>query len=264
MTPSDRSFVFVGGLHRSGTSVIYHTIGTHPKISRLTDTCVLEDEGQFLQSVYPKDQELGGPERFGLHVSAHLTESSPLVSTAKKELFRAWSPYWDLSKHYFCEKTPSNIVRSRFLQAVFPTSSFIFVSRHPVAYALATLKWNHRVLLPIMIENWLACQGHLKQDLPHLRRSLVLRYEEINLHPERTCQEIEEFLGLRPGMDASLIKQGLNDPYFSSWQRKNYRRGPNWWGTVAKRYWNEMEIGYVEWRYERAINTFGYSFHELA
>ena len=119
---------------------MYHTIGTHPKISRLTGTCVLEDEGQFLQSVYSKDKELGGPERFGLNVSAHLTESSPLVSTAKKELFRAWSPYWDLSKHYLCEKTPEQHRAIEISSAGIPTSSFIFVSRHPAAYALATLK----------------------------------------------------------------------------------------------------------------------------
>jgi Sulfotransferase family len=169
-----------------------------------------------------------------------------------------------MSKPYLCEKTPSNIVRSRFLQAVFPKSSFIFVSRHPAVYALAVLKWNHRVLLPTMIENWLACERTLKEDLPYLRRYLVLRYEEMSLHPERTCRDIEKLLELDPKMDTSLIKQGLNNPYISSWQAKDYRRGPNWWRTVAKRCLNEMEIAYIEWRYERAINAFGYSFHELA
>src|SRR5207249_5367403 len=53
-TPGDHRFVFVGGLHRSGTSLMARTIAGHPEVSAFTGTGVPEDEGQHLQTVYPK------------------------------------------------------------------------------------------------------------------------------------------------------------------------------------------------------------------
>src|SRR5262245_29339768 len=107
---------------RSGTTALARLVGSHPKISSLTNTGVPWDEGEYLQSVYPKEDAYGGGGRFGLHPDSHLTEHSPRTADAGERLFAAWSPYWDLSKPILCEKTPANIVRTRFLQAVLPNS----------------------------------------------------------------------------------------------------------------------------------------------
>lgn len=65
----------------------------HPAISGLRDTGVKEDEGQHLQSVYPKAKVYGGPGRFALDQRSHLTETSPLVTEANAQaLFDAWAP----------------------------------------------------------------------------------------------------------------------------------------------------------------------------
>jgi hypothetical protein len=72
--------LFIGGLHRSGTSLIHRCISRHPQVAGFHDTGVLEDEGQYLQSVYPLGQAYGGPGRFALDPRCHLTESSALVS----------------------------------------------------------------------------------------------------------------------------------------------------------------------------------------
>ena len=259
-------FVFMGGMPRSGTSATYNLVGTHPKVSQLTSTGVGEDEGQFLQSVYPKEADLGGPARFGLSPEAHLTEDSPLLAGAAGRLFAAWSPYWDLSKPVLCEKSPANSIRSRFLQAAFPNSSFIFVSRHPIAYALAIRKWNYpdyRAPLTLLIRNWLACQRRLAEDIPHLKRHLLLRCEEITIDPQACTRRIERFLELPPGMDASLLKSGMSTRYFRSWNARDYRKGPHPLRNVLKRIWCEAEVRYIEQRYEREINAFGYSFKDL-
>jgi hypothetical protein len=259
-------FVFMGGMPRSGTSPAYRLVGTHPHVSRLTDTGVGEDEGQFLQSVYPKEDALGGPARFGLHPDAHMTERSPLLAGAAERLFAAWSPYWDTSKPVLCEKSPANLLRSRFLQAAFPNSSFIFVSRHPVAYALAIRKWRYedfKAPLSLLIRNWLACQRTLAEDLPHLRRSLQLHYDDVTREPVPWTRKIEDFLGLEPGMDASVFKGGFNNRYFRSWTKRQYRDGPQPLRNLVKRLWCEAEVQFVERRFEREINEFGYSFREL-
>lgn len=262
----DHRFVFIGGMPRSGTSAVYQLVGTHPRISRLTNTNVGEDEGQFLQSVYPKEEALGGPARFGLHPQAHLTESSPRAAGAAASLFAAWSPYWDLSRPVLCEKSPANTLRSRFLQAAFPASSFIFVSRHPVAYALAIRKWRYedfKAPLSLLIRNWLACQRTLAEDVPHLDRSLVLRYDDLAREAPLWTRKIEEFLALEPGMDPGIFKGGFNSRYYESWSKRQYRDGPQLLRNRLKRLWCEAEVTYVERRYEKEINAFGYSFREL-
>lgn len=266
MSSASHRFLFIGGLHRSGTTAVCQLVGAHPKVSRLTDTGQIEDEGQFLQSVYPIDNALGGAERFALHPEAHMTENSPLLPGAGQKLFDAWAPFWDVSKPLLCEKTPANMVRSRFLQAAFPGSSFIFVSRHPVACALAIRKWEYalyRAPLALLIRNWIACHRTMAQDLPHLQRSMVIRYEDFTADPASGCRAIEDFLEIGPGLDASRVRAGLNRPYFDMWAQRTFRKGPQRWRNVLKRIWCEAEARYIETRYERAINAFGYSFGDV-
>ena len=265
MSISDHRFVFIGGMPRSGTSAVYQLVGSHPAISRLTNTDAPEDEGQYLQSVYPKGIELGGPARFGLDPRGRLTEQSPLVAGAGEALFRAWAPYWDLSKPVLCEKTPHNITRSRFLQAAFADSSFIFVSRHPIAYALAIRKWenNRRIPLAVSISNWLACYRAMNEDLPHLKRSLVVRYDDLAADPVSWTHRIEKFLDVGPGMDTGVFRAGHNDRYARSWSARTYRDGSDRMRNAIKRLVSGVEAQYIASRYEREINVFGYSFHEI-
>ena len=56
-----RQLVFVGGLHRSGTSLVHRCLAGHPRVSGFRDTGVWEDEGQHLQTVYRPAAAHGGP-----------------------------------------------------------------------------------------------------------------------------------------------------------------------------------------------------------
>jgi hypothetical protein len=212
--------VFVGGLHRSGTSLMTELVASHPQASRLRATGVPEDEGQHLQDVYATAMRLGGPGRFAFSPRAHLTE--PTIEDARdagSRLLASWRPYWDLSKPVLVEKSPSNMLMSRFLQSVFPGSSFIMMIRHPIAVAGATRKWTRRTYSSL-VAHWLKAYDTMIGDLPYIERGIVVRYEDLVLRPEWTMRGIYSFLHLDQieVPDKNLVR-GINDRYFLEWER---------------------------------------------
>lgn len=217
-------FVFVCGLHRSGTSLLFQALRAHPEVSGFADTGVPEDEGQHLQDVYPPARVFGGPGRFGFDPRAHLTETSPLVSEASRAaLFAAWSRYWDLTRPVLLEKSPPNLIRTRFLQALFPESWFVVLTRHPIAVALATRKW-HRASLDRHLRHWVACHALYAEDAPHLKRKIVVRYEDLVARPGEVMDRLWDFLGLPSIAQAVPVRPGVNERYFAAWREAG--KGP--------------------------------------
>jgi hypothetical protein len=195
---ANNQIVFIGGLHKSGTSLTHRLLRAHPTVSGFANTGAPEDEGQHLQSVYLPAKAYGGPGRFAFDEHAHLTEHSDLASAASRvALFDDWARYWDLSKPVLIEKSPPNIIRARFLQSLFPGSKFIFVVRHPLAVAMATRKWSPQSDIELIL-HWLAAHDMLLDDLAKLENWAWLRYEDLIAKPDSMLSALCNFLGLAP------------------------------------------------------------------
>src|SRR2546421_6400768 len=137
-----KRFIFIGGVHRSGTSLLHEMLRSHPAASGFAHTGVPMDEGQHLQSVFPPAKAFGGPGRFGFDPNSFMDEKHSLATRENAaKLWREWAPHWNTAKGVLLEKSPPNLVRTRFLQALFRESSFITILRHPIAVAYATQKW---------------------------------------------------------------------------------------------------------------------------
>jgi hypothetical protein len=229
----EHQLVFVGGLHRSGTTPLANAMAAHGEISGLTDTGVSENEGQHLQDVYHRIRAFGGMGRFANAPAAHLTEESDLVSRANADrLFEAWSPYWDLSRRVLLEKSPSNLIMGRFLQALFPGSPMVVVMRHPVVVALALQKWiprfvsrNGRVhtTLTSLVAHWVRAHTILAQDAPHMQKLMVMRYEELVASPVQLLAPVQQTLQLSTPIPTDSFRGGQNERYAELWEAK--RRG---------------------------------------
>jgi hypothetical protein len=238
--------VFIGGLHRSGTTPLARWLADHPSVSGLANTGVTEDEGQHLQSVYPPARNHGGPGRFATAPAARLTESSALVTgDAQERLLEAWMPYWDLSKPVLVEKSPPNITQMRFLRAVFPLARFIMVVRHPIAVAMATSKWTGASVTTLM-QNWVAGHEHLVADADAVGKVAVVRYEDLVREPAQELDRLFAFLDLPPFDGRWTARGGLNDAYFDQY-------------APRARPWRSAINRLVAQRFETDVVPYGYS-----
>jgi hypothetical protein len=209
----DREFIFIGGLHRSGTSVLSRLLREHPDVSGFSGTGVPEDEGQHLQTVFPPAKAHGGPGRFAFDVASHLCEASPLVTTENRLLLSAqWATHYDLGKRFLLEKSPPNLIRARFLQALFPRSRFVFIVRHPLAVALATQKWSKTSLVELLL-HWHMAHAVLRNDLIHLKRFMIVRYEDVVADQQKAIGDICRFAGLASFMPREKVADH-NHSYF--------------------------------------------------
>jgi len=228
-------------------------IAEHPQISAFRDTGVPQDEGQHLQDVFPTAAELGGPGRFAFAPASHLTEASPLATRASRErLWQAWAPHWDLGQPVLLEKSPPNLMRTRFLQAMFPdTSHFLLVVRHPIAVAYATKRWTRLATwippqasrrlqqlqepLHTLVRHWVEAHECVLADATVLRNVCIVRYEDLVADPAGNLQGIFRFLNLEPVSREWEVKGGLNELYFQRWHaRVQSRRGRAYLSRVAR------------------------------
>src|SRR5205085_5172950 len=96
------------------------------------------------------------------------------------------------------EKTPGNLIMTRFLQAAFPDAYFIVVRRHPVAVSMATQRWKVSLSsLYRLFEHWLRCYGIFEEDKKYLKRVYELKYEDYIDNPSKYLQQIADFIGTR-------------------------------------------------------------------
>ena len=140
------SFVFVGGVPQSGTSLLRTLIASSELISG-QDSCLATTrcfetnvEGQWLldrkrddmrdllQTYYSVEvlRKLSGPQ---------LLDDRNASSMAGSRLFANWARYWDLSKPVLLEKSPPNLLKMGYLTAAFSHAravKFLVILKDPI------------------------------------------------------------------------------------------------------------------------------------
>jgi len=231
-------YVFVCGLQRSGTTVLAHNIGKMKDCTGFENTGVVMDEGQYLQDIYPLESAFGGVGKFGFAPQAHLTEESSLLTPANvSRLHQSWEVHWERDKTIRVEKTPSNLLKTRFLQAAFPNAYFIVIKRHPVPVSLASQKWS-QTPLHNLFEHWLRCHEIFDGDKERLTRLYEVSYEDFVRNPKKQLSAIAYFLGTEPSDSlGSEVTDVYDKQYFARWdQMLRSSRFKSYYRCVARMY----------------------------
>ena len=249
----NHKFIFIGGLHRSGKTLLYKHLKEHPLISAFKGIGDDQDEGQHLQSVYLPAKFFGGPGRFGFKSGAHMSENSPLVSEENRiKLFSDWEKYWETEKPFLLEQSPPNLIRTRFLQKMFPNSYFIIIMRHPVAVTYTTRKiMGSRATMYSLIKHWLICHEIFNTDKSFLKNLLVLKYENFVKDPHLCLERVYGFLGIENHLCSLGIHSDINLEYFNKWIKNQ------------KNIFTNFYIDLIRTKYEKRINAFNYSLRDL-
>jgi Sulfotransferase family len=246
-SPGHPQMLFVGGLHRSGTTLLAEMIAEHPLISGLTDTGVSHDEGQHLQDVIRSDEGFGGPGKFAFNPAAHLTEEDArAIPDAGTRMLASWLPFANADADYLVEKSPPNLLRFRFLQEAFPGARCIAVVRHPIAVSHATEFWA-RTSISDLIEHWLHAHEMFERDRSHLERILLLRYEDVVADPNTALARVDAFLGVSPHATSLSVASDTNRRYFARFRHARFLPA-------------RLKIEPHVLRFERRLRALGYGY----
>lgn len=224
---NDHRIAFVGGLHRSGATLVARILGSNADASGMSGTGAGSIEGQHIQDIY--SGTLGNTSEWSFHPEAHLTEEDARqVPDAGTRLWQSWSPHWDLDRTVLVEKSPPNLTRMRYFQEIFPGSRFIVVTRHPVVQALAVRKWathsrgRFTYGFPRLVEHWVHAHDVFAEDALHIQNLLVLRYEHLLREPARQLDRVARFLGIELGAAAvdavDAVASRRSNRYTELWQ----------------------------------------------
>ena len=150
------SMIFVAGSPNSGTSLLRTLVaqaGLAEGMDRCAETtrCVHTNvEGQWLLKL--EGQRFVSPVVADVYrpgnLSNHLTEADAVdADAALVTLWRMWSLYWDMSRAYLVEKSPANVVKLRWLDAVFRPAKrvrFLVTVKSPLTHKGAEAAEAHK------------------------------------------------------------------------------------------------------------------------
>jgi O-antigen/teichoic acid export membrane protein len=246
----DHKFVFVGGLHGSGTSRVASMLGLHRLVSAPRAMQRPGHEGEDVR-LFEGPLAQADPDNPTVSGAAHLTEASPhSPPESAEQLLQSWRSYWDLSRQVLVESSAQNLLRARFLQGLFPGAYFIMIMRHPIAVIEAGRK-RPSSGRSSRLEQWVTVHEAMADDIGHLDRVLVVRYEDLLTGGDSEYRRMLEFLDLPWAPAVTDLDLSGNDAYYRSFTagrplaRMAARKAVRDFGTRVERFGYRMRPPHV-------------------
>lgn len=215
-----RSPIFIGGHHRSGTTLMRGILHSHPHIGIGPESNLFRDNRLARIRDYLRGEWATGIEpRYRFDSAAVDRVLADLIEAAIEPYIRA------RGKQRWGEKTPKNILFIDVLFALFPAAQFLHMIRDPrdvlcsvrEKAATTTPRWQGRTAAQTATE-W--CR-RIRFGLPwrqHPQRYREVRYEALAATPEATVRDVLDFLG-EPWSEAVLEGKTIRANSVGRWRR---------------------------------------------
>ena len=208
-------YVFVAGLHRTGTSLLTRLLSSHPAVAAISGSPAPEDEGCYLQGAIPHTALHGIPGHYALDPAQHHVEGSRYDTLeTKRRLVADWNDWFPAGGAWRVEKSPVNLVRMRLYQQLFPLAHFIVILRHPEAMAAALAKWTDRAATEL-VAYALDAYDIVARDLEYLHAACVIRYEDLVRDCDGVGAGLFAFLDLDDHPICEPVRNGNDDYSYS-------------------------------------------------
>ncbi|MEW4448264.1 sulfotransferase [Qipengyuania sp. JC766] len=229
-------YVFVAGLHRTGTSILARLLAQHPEVATISHSPAPENEGCYLQGAIPHTALHGIPGHYATDPEQHLTEECRFDTLeTRTRLEQDWDRWFEEGGQWRLEKSPVNLTRMRLYQQLFPLSQFVVILRHPAVMAAALAKWTDTPS-DVLIDYALDAYEQTLADCEYLHAAMVVRYEDLVASP--SLSPFWQFLSL-PEIENDVALKDGNADYpavipFSAEQDERARRFGYGTGGAAK------------------------------
>ncbi len=194
----DHAWIFIAGCNNSGTTLLREVLGSHPEIR------ALPREGQVLTDTLPTPTRLGVPRLFGKRLDVfRWTEESDAAPALRAKY--DWARYFPRRPGHLLVKSPEDTVRTRWLQRNFAPARFVAIVRSAYAVCEGTRRRSGHSLADAAL-HWASVNECLLEDLAHLQRALLLRYEDFCARPRECLADIQRSLELGAAFPAEALQ----------------------------------------------------------
>ncbi|MEB3188941.1 MAG: sulfotransferase [Snowella sp.] len=263
-----KQYLFIGGIPRSGTTLVQRCLVAHSKIIGGPEFDHLPAIVNLYRSL--KDGLITGRQSF-FYTDQQARDS---ISNLIDELLQNPVAISDAEVIYLSEKTPSNLAVMSDLLDLFPNAQAIIVVRHPLDVLGSMWKVRNKYCekgenppsflnsavhtCEMMVKYWRFATNLYGND-----RVTFIKYEELTNNPESVLKSIVKSIGLEyedsvsnPPPIMTVDKQSNNHDCWITDKHNSkivtsYSASelPSWWRYLAIRSLREIEL----------IKTFGYS-----
>jgi Sulfotransferase family len=186
----EHRWIFLVGCNNSGTTLIHDVLAATGKFS------FMPHEGQRYTNVLRRAQKRGYQRVWSEYVGElRLDERHPTDDVPR--LLFDWLEELALPlKSMILEKTTANAVRLRWLQLAFPEAAFVGIVRNGYA-VVEGIKRKGNKSVARGARHWRHVNEIMLNDAEHVKKFILVRYEDFVKAPRDTLFRIAEFLNLQ-------------------------------------------------------------------
>jgi hypothetical protein len=155
-------------------------------------------EGHRLTDQLLTPESIGIPRLYALRPDLFRMTERDGVNIDVDRIKRQWGHRFnDAARPILLDDSPPNAARCRWLQRHFEPASFLFLIRN--GYAVSEgIRRRAGHTIDLAATQWVRSNQFMLEDLPHLERVHMLRYEDLSEKPDETLARTLLFLDVDP------------------------------------------------------------------